>query len=223
MSGAVDYLRFSGHATPFDGPFNNQLLRQEMFIALMARFTPSAIVETGTFKGTTTAFMSDAGVPVYTVEVNPRFFGFARMRLCRRRNVALRCQDSRSALRFWLDGELRQRANDTIFFYLDAHWHDDLPLAAELAIVFERCQKAIVMIDDFRVPHDDGYGYDAYGPGQALEPAYIQGVIETFGLCALYPSAPSASEGGARRGTVVLARADVHGGTLALLPHLRLA
>lgn len=222
-TGAIDYFRFSRHPAEFDGPFNNQPVRQEIFRTLVARIPPSAIVETGTFKGTTTAFMADMGVPVYTAEANRRFFGFARIRLRGRRNVTLVCRDSRAALQSWLDGELRSLAGGTILFYLDAHWHDDLPLAEELVIVFERCRNAIVMIDDFRVPYDEGYGYDVYGPGKALERAYIQKVVETFGLCTLYPSTPAASEGGARRGTVVLARVGVQSDALASLPLLRLA
>src|SRR5216683_8159337 len=34
----------------------------------------------------------------------------------------------------------------------------DLPLAEEIDIVFSRCPLAVVMVDDFQVPSDAGYG-----------------------------------------------------------------
>jgi hypothetical protein len=87
--------------------------------------------------------------------------------------------------------------------------------------VFSRCPGALVMADDFEVPHDPGYGYDDYGPGRALTRDYLTPVLETYRLSEFYPSTPSAHESGGRRGCVVLARADVHGNVLASLPLLR--
>jgi hypothetical protein len=89
---------------------------------------------------------------------------------------------------------------------LDAHWESDLPLNEELAIIFDRCSNAIVMIDDFSVPFDNGYGYDDYGDVKALVPAYIEPYVRSFQLRVFYPSTPSAEETGARRGFVVLVR-----------------
>jgi hypothetical protein len=123
----------------------------------------------------------------------------------------------------------------TVFFYLDAHWNDDLPLADEVDIVFQRCPKAIVMIDDFEVPSDAGYGYDDYGPGKALISGYIRPVILAHQLRAFYPSTPSAADypstpmaaaglavpGRLRRGCVVLAKEAYHGSDLASLALLR--
>ena len=54
----------------------------------------------------------------------------------------------------------------SVFFYLDAHDSGDLPLREELEIIFENWSDAVVMIDDFMVPHDSGYGYGDYGVGK---------------------------------------------------------
>ena len=87
----------------------------------------------------------------------------------------------------------------TLFFYLDAHWNDDLPLAEEIEIVFSRCPLAAIMIDDFQVPLDPGYGYDDYGAGRALIPSYIASPITTYNLQAFYPATPSAEESSLHR------------------------
>src|SRR5206468_11787016 len=119
--------------------------------------------------------------------------------------------------------------------YLDAHWNADLPLAEEIDIIFSRCPSAVVMIDDFQVPSDAGYGYDNYGPGKALVSGYIRPAISAHQLQAFYPSTPSAADypstplaaaglaaaGRLRRGCVVLANEACHGPVLASTPLLR--
>lgn len=219
LTGVLDYVRYAGH--PADGPFNSQPVRQQIFLALMARIKPAAIVETGTFRGTTTQFMAGIGVPVFTIEASARAFGYARARLWTRRNITMLLGDSRRILENLFAGALREHRDRTVFFYLDAHWSADLPLAEEVAIVFRRCARAVVMIDDFRVPHDDGYGYDAYGPGGVLETEYIQDIVDTLGLSVFYPSTPSDREGGSRRGSVVLALADANIAALSSLTLLQ--
>jgi hypothetical protein len=102
---------------------------------------------------------------------------------------------------------------DALFFYLHAHWNDDLPLAGELDLVFSRCSAAVVMIED------SGYGYDDYGPGKALVEDYIAPAVRAHGLCAFYPATPSAEEGGGRRGCIVLAK---HSGLVSRLSLLSL-
>jgi hypothetical protein len=116
-----------------------------------------------------------------------------------------------------------RRTASNLFIYLDAHWNADLPLADELDIVFNACPPAVVMVDDFQVPDDPGYGYDDYGPGQALTADYIAPAVEAFALMPFYPATPAAEERGARRGCVVLVRRGVHTAALASLGLLRRA
>ena len=131
--------------------------------------------------------------------------------------------DSRQALRKLFDGPLRSLRVSTIFFYLDAHWNADLPLAEELEIIFSRCPAAIVAIDDFKVPFDAGYGYDDYGPDKALTADYVTQTMHQHGLCAFYPSTPAIEETGARRGCVVLVKGGMHDAKLTALSLLRTA
>jgi hypothetical protein len=165
-----------------------------------------AILETGTWLGTTTEYFATTQLPTYSVEHDRRAYGFAKTRLWRRRNVRLKRGDSRAALRAWLDGPLHNYRGEPVLFYLDAHGGFDQPLNEEIGVIFSPCSNAIVMIDDFSVPFDNGYGYDDYGDGKALVPAYIEPTVRSFRLRVFYPSTPSVEETGVRRGCVVLVR-----------------
>lgn len=191
--GMIEYIRSPERGAGW-GPFNGQAARQALFVQIMAKVRPRAIVETGTFLGTTTELMSQTGLPVFTIEFDPRNYRFACARFWRRQNVKLIQGDSRTALLMLFDGDLYPLSGHTVFFYLDAHWHDDLPLAEEIDIVFTRCPSAVVMIDDFEVPFDEGYGYDDYGPGKALVLEYIKAAIVGHQLRVFYPSTPSAAD-----------------------------
>lgn len=232
--GMLDYIKSPDRGTGW-GPFNGQTARQALFVNILTKTGPHAIVETGTFLGATTEFMSQAGLPVFTIEAHPRNYGFARARFWRKRNVKLLYGDSRTGLHKLFDGALHPLSRLTIFFYLDAHWNDDLPLAEEIDIIFSHCPMAVVIIDDFEVPFDAGYGFDDYGPGKALVADYIKPAISKHQLTAFYPSTPSvadypstpmaaiglAAPARLRRGCVVLVKEVCHGSTLAKIPLLR--
>ena len=109
------------------------------------------------------------------------------------------------ALRMWFHGSLRWARNRNLFVYLDAHWNDDLPLVEELEIVFGACPNAIVMVDDFNVPFDDGYFYDDYGTCKSFDGELIEPCVAAHSLGVFYPSTSSVQETGSRRGCVVIA------------------
>lgn len=221
LKGLFDYYRFPERRDAWGGPFNGQQARVSLFQELIANLRPIAIVETGTYLGTTTAFMAETGLPVFTIEQHPRNLGFARLRLRSWPNVKLRCGDSRAMLQSLFDGPLHAHLDATIYFYLDAHWNDDLPLAEEIDLAFRRCPAAVVMVDDFAVPGDAGYGFDDYGPGKTLNAEYIAPAVAAHELAVYYPSTPSAEESGARRGSIVLCRDAMHGEALSSVPFLR--
>jgi hypothetical protein len=204
--GMLEYLL--GHnQDPLGGPFNGQKARQELFYHLLQTCRPAVIVETGTYKGSSTAFMAEcSGLPVYSIEADARNYGFAKMRLRKQDNVRLSLGDSREFITKFVDAEASKYAGHPLLFYLDAHWGEDLPLAGEVVKIFSSCSRAIVMIDDFQVLGDSGYGYDDYGVGKALTREYIAPQVDRFQLAEFYPRTPSAVESGLRRGCVVLVR-----------------
>lgn len=223
IAGAWDYHRHRTNRGRFGGPFNDQAARKALFMSLLQSLRPRALVETGVYRGTTTEFFASTGLPVIAVEIDPKLYGYSCSRLLGRRNVRIVNDDSRAMLRSLLDGPLWAHPGGCTFFYLDAHWGEDLPLAEEIDIVFSRCPDAVVMIDDFAVPGDAGYGYDEYGGDKALTARYIEAAVRAHELATFYPSTPSADETGRLRGCVVLARADRHGARLSTLPLLRAA
>lgn len=188
------------------GPFNGQVGRQELFSWLIRTIRPVMLLETGTYRGATTEFLAKSRLPVTTIEVNPRHYGFSCARLWRCRNVTLHLGDSRTQIRKLFRSSWNILKISPILAYLDAHWNGDLPLLEEIETIFTFCPGAVVMIDDFRVPDDPGYGFDAYGPARALTEEYVLPIIECLGLVVLYPALESKAETGARRGCVVLAR-----------------
>jgi hypothetical protein len=184
------------------GPFNGQRFRQRIFFDLLYYLPIKAIIETGTFRGTTTALFAATSLPVYTSEAHPRFFTYSKLRFIRNRSTLhLFRMDSRSFLRCLSDNVVVPRKD--VFFYLDAHWGIDLPLREELEIIFSRWEKPIVMIDDFCVPNSD-YQFDDYGPQKTLNLDYINAAVSTHKLSVFFPAVAANEETGLKRGSVVL-------------------
>jgi hypothetical protein len=222
--GMLDYFRFPERHDPhsWGGPFNGQYKRRELFLSLIFACRPAAIIETGTYVGASTEFMAEVlKLPVYSVEADGRCFGFAKMRLRKRRNVQLSLGDSRTFLTNFTAGDAARYIGGPLLFYLDAHWGEDLPLSEELTIIFSSFSQAIVMIDDFCVPHDSGYSYDDYGVGKTLNREYIAAQVKRFQIAEFYPATPSRLESGLRRGCVVLAQDRGLIDALSRIPLLR--
>jgi hypothetical protein len=200
-TGALEYFLRPSLRSSFGGPFNGQRHRREIYDEIVGRLRLEAIVETGTFRGTTAEIFAKAGVPVYSVEAHPRFHTFCRVRFWweGKSNLRLYRSDSRTFLRQLVGDPSVPRHG--VFFYLDAHWADDLPLREELEIIFGNWKRAVVMIDDFEVP-GSRYKFDDYGPGKALNLAYLQPVLSEHGPAVFFPSENAASE--TDRGCVVL-------------------
>jgi hypothetical protein len=194
----LDLMRPSYWAAP---PLNGQRERQRIVRELARAIEFDEVVETGTFRGATTLFFSSLlGRPVHSAELLQRYYGFAEVRCAADPNIRLTRGDSREFLR----GLAPQIEDHTTLFYLDAHWEADVPRFEELEIVAGR-ERAVVMIDDFQVPGDHGYGFAQYG-GAPLNLEYLP---ELPGWSTFFPAVPSSEETGARRGCIVLASASL--------------
>ncbi len=181
------------------GVLNGQVFRQLIFVDLNRVCEFEAIVETGTFVGCTTQFFAEnTEVPVFTVESNARAFQLARRRLKSFPNVHSVRGDSVEFLR-----ALPLAPATRAFFYLDAHWEDRLPLAEEVESIASRFSRFVIMIDDFEVPGDAGYGFDDYGPGKQLSLRDFP-FHQDSRLCVYFPRRHSSQESGSRRGCAFL-------------------
>ena len=207
----LDLMRPSYWADP---PLNGQRERQCVVRQLARAIDFDEVVETGTFRGATTIFFSNLlGCRVHSVELLQRYYDFAEVRCAAYPNIRLWHGDSREFLRR-LTPEIEDHAT---LFYLDAHWEADVPRFEELEIVAGR-ERAVVMIDDFQVLGDPGYGFTRYG-GAPLNLDYLP---ELPGWTPFFPAASSSEETGARRGCVVFASAAL-AETVGRLGTLRVA
>ena len=202
--GGLDYYRFPKLRNSWNGPFNGQEKRQQLFDDLVQRIEFDAVVETGTYRGNTSEFFyHKTKTHIYTVEHHSRFYGFSRMRFLLNSKIRVFLMDSRD---FLIKLSFRKKLNHKkIFFYLDAHWSDDLPLAEEVGLIFKHWEKAVVMIDDFKVPFDEGYTYDNYGDDKILNLDYLE-TSNSHKYKIFFPSTPSGMETGEKRGCVILAQ-----------------
>lgn len=197
----VDLLRPS-LADSWGGPMNGQVKRWQMIRDMITLGNFDEVVETGTYRSTTTRFLHHiSALPVHSAEIEERFFRYSAA-LCRPYSgIRLYHGDSREMLR-----SLSGREGDPrLLFYLDAHWQADVPRYEELEIIAKRWSHAVVVIDDFKVPDDPGYAFTSYD-GSPLDIKYLP-VLPRWQ--AFYPAAASTEETGARRGCIVLASPEM--------------
>ena len=199
--GRLEYFLMPSLKNNWGGPFNGQEYRQRIYRDLIERMPFEAIVETGTFRGATTVLLAESGLPVYTVEASPRFHAYAKLRLRSLSECVYLVQgDSRAVLeQLSRDSEMPQGA---VFFYLDAHWRDDLSLREEVQLIFSHWRQAVVMVDDFEVP-GTGYSLDDHAPGKVINLEYLE-PLNHLDLRAYFPAITADKETGAKRGCVVL-------------------
>jgi predicted O-methyltransferase YrrM len=186
--------------------FNGQKNRARVFHALNTEVQFENYIETGTFLGMTTDFFArtarERGAHVYSCEIDDRHFGIASRTVGILQNVQLYHGNSVDFLRS-LSGTLSRTLN---FAYLDAHWNEYLPLRDELSILKE-WPNTVVMIDDFKGPSDERFGWDKYDDEREICLRHIDG---SFGDNAVYfPNSPATDEGTvAARGYCVIAMSE---------------
>lgn len=210
---AIPSLRLVGA-----NPFNGQVNRMGIFRAVLDVCDISIIVETGTCRGATTEYMGrNFSGKIYSCEVDSRYFEYAKRRLENLPNVEVQLIDSRRLLEQLFNLPLLH--DKPIFFYLDAHWNEDLPLSEEISLILNNNVPAVVMIDDFEVPFDHGYGYDTYGKRKKLCLAMLNGFRDQLEY-AYFPALPAGTETGPRRGCIVFTNSAELDQRLRALPSL---
>lgn len=187
-----------------ENSLNKQLRRKELVVDILNALKPQSIVETGTHLGDSTGFFSKFSNKVYTSDISPIYMWAAKVRLSKITNINFFIGDSREFLMSLTKDSLV--TSGKTFFYLDAHWHEDLPLHEELKIVSENWSAGnwIVLIDDFCVPGDSGYAYPSYGPNKTLNYDYVKNLVEDKGLNVFFPTIPSNIETGYKTGYVFI-------------------
>jgi hypothetical protein len=146
------------------GPFGFDVTTALEVEYLISKYKCDGFIETGCNMGDTTAYLAVQypRLPIVTCDIEPRYVEMAKRRTAPYANVAVHAADSRAVL-----AEVRGRFQRP-FYYLDAHWHDDWPLAGELSLI----DRGVVMIDDFDIGHPR-FGFDEYG-GQRCGPEVLK-------------------------------------------------
>lgn len=196
-------------------PFNGQVHRIAAITALAKALQPTIAIETGTYLGSSTPYLAGlAERGAITIEIDAFNADRAQGRFSKNHPsvpITLLRGDSATMIRSALDG--LDPGVDRVLAYLDAHWLDQIPTTAELEALDAWGGTWAAVIDDFQVPDDPGYGYDAYGAtviGPSIVPERPHVQVWVVG-------APSSSETGARQGTGVVLPASVVAGLPGLV------
>lgn len=132
------------------------------FIKLISRnINVSSVVETGTYLGHGTQWLSECFKQnyVYTCEIMTNIYVRAKNNLANYPNVAVFNQDSIDLLNYL---KLEKSLGNKPFFFLDAHWYKKWNLTQEVKHIADNYDKAIILIDDFKVPNNPEFKYDTY-------------------------------------------------------------
>ncbi len=201
------------------GAFNSQAKRIEVVETILETLPIQCAVETGTFMGDTTEWLANKGLVVFTVEFDVKNHLKVKKRFSEQPLVHAYQGDSRTFLR---DLIVEPRCPlQGVLFYLDAHWYEDLPIREEVALIAKHWRNFVIVIDDFKVPWDSGYGFDAYPPHVGeLTREYLR-TTDRLGLHWFGPASPSSEETGAKRGTAFLTDSKEFAKALAAMPLLR--
>ena len=137
--------------------FNGDIYLQETFTKLFKLHQPDMIIETGTYMGDTTEFLSSFNIPVITTEINKHFYNLSCEKLKSKTNVSILLGDSENKLNENIDKII----NKKILFFLDSHFLNDNVLERELILLKNLLIKPIIIIHDFYVPNKD-FAYDVW-------------------------------------------------------------
>lgn len=115
---------------------------------------PEVFVETGTYKGNTTARMARHFRDVHTIELSEELYRRASDRFENQSNVTCHHGSSPDVLR-----SLAPTIDEPAIFYLDAHWSGgvtahgevEVPLLEEIDIILARNMPDIIIVDDIRL------------------------------------------------------------------------
>jgi hypothetical protein len=179
---------------------NGQYYRRKIVTELLSEINFNYIIETGTECGFSTVYFATFGKKVFSIEKSQAFFYLAKKRLKNYKNIILILNDSKNIGSILNEHKIDKEKQ--IFFYLDAHSEQDYPLLDELYIITSVYKNNLILIDDFQVPGDDGYGFDSFN-GKKLNLNLITNSLKG-NIYIYFPKISSKNETGRLRGYVLI-------------------
>ncbi len=155
----------------------------------------AAFVETGANVGSTLAYVGSRWPRLRCLSCEPdkRAFEQAVENTSRLSNVLLFNLASQDFLKCVL-AHLPHLQRAPVLFWLDAHGRDfKWPLRDEIATVTRSFTDPLILVDDFKVPGRDWFGYDEYD-GQVCSLEYVKdsidGAVEVYYPCYTKKTSP---------------------------------
>jgi len=143
-----------------DWSFSGDIFLIKEIYFLIDKYNIKNVIETGTWKGTTTKLLSAMAEKVFTVEINEDYFKETKD-LDNYENIIREFGNSPEILEKWFKEDSVKQPS---LFFLDAHWNEYNPLLDELKIIAKyNMNKSIIVIHDFYNPFHEEFGYDQYG------------------------------------------------------------
>lgn len=134
-------------------------------------------IETGSQTGSTLAYMSRTYPDVHCISCEPDDEAFQRasQNISAYQNVDLYNETSQDFIERFRGS--REILDSEVLFWLDAHGHGfEWPLREEVSFITTNFKRAFILIDDFKVPGLDCFGYDEH-QGQICAFDYVKDVL----------------------------------------------
>ncbi|HEX3053271.1 MAG TPA: FkbM family methyltransferase [Aggregatilineaceae bacterium] len=164
--------RFKKQARTIPAPFDLGFHGDQFLLDCLAKILPacSAMIETGSNVGTTARYTAKTypHLKLYSCEADPEAFKAAQKNILPYPNAHLYHQSSPDFLS-WVHAEFPELDSSLNFYFLDAHGYGFVwPLKDEIRFITTHLERAIILVDDARVPNQPQFQYSAY-EGQVCE------------------------------------------------------
>lgn len=149
----------------------------------------NSFVETGTNVGSTLQYFASKypNIPCYSCEPDIKAFSIAKEHTKSLKNVILYNQTSQEFIST-LEKDHAEIFDAKPLFWLDAHGYGfEWPIEEEIRFVSTKFKNGYVLIDDFKVPHLDVFGYDVY-QDQVCSYDYIKKFFPHHNYQLIYPN-----------------------------------
>lgn len=147
----------------FNVGFHGDKYLLEIISNVIAELRIDTFIETGTNVGTTLSYVARnyVNLSCFSCEPDKVAYDYAQSNLVGLHNAVIENSESN----FFLENICSQVVSDksNLLFWLDAHGYGfQWPLKFEIEYITSFFTKAVVLIDDFKVPDMECFGYDEY-------------------------------------------------------------
>lgn len=165
-------LHWAAHYIYSKKPFNGDIFLARHIALLIAKYSIKTVVETGTYKGSTSYWLAAHASIVHTIEISPLLSKQAAIKCKNRKNILFHTGNSPVVLTSFI-----HTLNAPILYFLDAHWNAYWPLLDELDVIAKANNRnCVLVLHDAYVPGTT-FGYDSYN-GQRLDLAYVSDKLD---------------------------------------------